>query len=329
MAVSLTLPRVDAEPIRRRPRRAIVAVVAMWMWIVTGSAIACPSILAAALSGADLDAAPTGLDAALVLAEAIQRTEPALPALVPARLDVSAFSVREAKAVVYLDERNLLAGEWESGTLSSGVWHHVLRTWTSWYGLDPPDVALPTTRSALIQAVGEVETKVAEQLRPALLYAPHRGEANSIAFRALIWNWSIYPRLIVYPSLSRDDGPIHVQRAIETMESCVVRIRHWIALSESAARRLYMTHRPSRMVVVGTEPNVPELTPWWVPVGQELDVLAYDHPAIRHLDVFSVVFVGEPLPFTGWLQLLPHVRTNASPIDLRRYLQTPPSTPGR
>ena len=147
--------------------------------------------------------------------------------------------------------------------------------------------------------------------------------------RALVWNWSSFPRLIVFdPELggSRDAS---TERAIASLENCVRDIDHWFSVDEAAARQLLSRELRSRMVVVGTEPDRPDLTPWWVPVGEELDVLAYEHTAVRDLDAFSVVFTGDPLPFTAWLRLLPNVRTNASPVDLRRYLQTPPSVGDR
>ncbi len=53
-------------------------------------------------------------------------------------------------------------------------------------------------------------------------------------------------------------------------------------------------------------------------------MFAFTHPLVEGLEAYSAVFVGDAAPFFTFARLLPRVRTNLSPIAVRRVLQTPP-----
>lgn len=287
--------------------------------VPVGIAQVCLPELEAAIATSDDPAVVTGVDAARALAEAVRLVEPALPPLVVAAAIPVSETDPAADEVRYLAERRLLPPGWTADALTPAAWHEMTARFLAWYGLAAtiPEEPPPDDRG-LAHALGRVLERVGDAVRPAAVVVPADPAAGEPGFRGLVWNWTIFPRLVVFPPPSPGERR---EASIAAMETCARRIRHWFAAPGAVARDLFERAGSARMVVLGAE--VAGSGAWWVPAGEELDVLTFDHPRVQEVEAYAALFDGPVVGVAQLARLLPRVRTNVSPFGLARYLQTP------
>lgn len=282
---------------------------------------ACRGELLGALGDRSLEAPPTGADAARVLKRAVELVEPALPALVRG----GSGPVNEGDPIFtaanYLLERQLLPGDWNPDELNQGTWEAMLTAFLAWYHLPLVNGRPVSTVKDLIDSAAQALEAVSGAIRPAALLATDPKRAGRATFFAVIWNWTVYPRLLVVRP--GDDDPGDPRAVMERLSNCAVRVKAYISAPEATAARLFLSHNTSRMLVVGGTPDSGDDWPLRVPEGLELSAFRYALPDLEALDLYAAVFEGPSVGIGTLLTLLPRIRTNISPFNLGRYLETP------
>jgi hypothetical protein len=259
------------------------------------------------------------------LAHSVRSLEPAFPrTIIASRLPVAEDDPLRDD-LRYLRERNLTPRDLSLETFGRDDWQRLLDAFTSWYGLPSRPVgALDSPESALRDLQAAVDRIVAS-VRPVALLAFDPSDEDRLAFVAVMWNWSSYPRLIVQrppEGWTLREGARTLAERIDDI--CGVTITDYIAAPAPVARDLFLANNRATMYLVGSEPETLGAWPYQVPRGEEVAVFDFEHPEVRDLDAFSAVFVGDPLSFLSMARYLPSVRTNLSPTKLLHVMQTPP-----
>lgn len=308
---------------REAPRRRLRAALLILSLAVLQTAFAqmCRTELVTSLHDTTLERPATGLDAALALKRAIDLVEPALPPLrlgtsVPLAEDEEGFDVAR-----YLADRRLLPNSWQPDQLDAATWAAMLSTFLSWYELPPVQPGAPGTVEELVADVSAALGRVASAVRPAALLATDPANGGRTVFWAIIWNWTVYPRLLVLKPTG--DALAHPREILPKLSNCAVSISAYISAPQDTAQRLFLTHNSSRMYVVASDPGAVAGWPFEVPQGQELNAFVYRLPDLRGVDVYAAVFDGPSVGFGTLLSMLPRIRTNISPFNLAHYLEIP------
>lgn len=299
----------------------------------------CHDELADALAGSD-PAVATGLDAVRLLERSLALVEPALPRLQVVREVPLARSEPGFESVRYLAERGLLPDSWRPDALTADTWREMLAAWLDWYGLAPLPVAAPEGDEALLRDMALALERVAQAVRPAALIAYDPAEDHRVAFWAIIWNWSVYPRLLVMRPdadlrlAGGDAGRGGVQALLPRMGNCAVQVEDFISAPEETAKRLFLSSNASEMVLVAGDPlegGDARTAGWplWVPQGEELAVFGFEDEAVAGLERYAAVFAGPTVSVASLLALLPRVRTNLGPPGIVRHMAVPASASRR
>lgn len=303
--------------------RRILLVVLVALASSAGAAQICVPELRDALTDLSTDRPATGIDAALVLERAVRLVEPALPPMVTVS-DVGVTKGAPHYAdVLYLAERRLLPASWKAGPIDAGTWQAMLDRFQSWYKVKPFPVHAPQRVSDLLLDGATALDRVSKAIRPAALLASDPSDPNRIAFWAIIWNWTVYPRLIVLQprnDVTLANGP---EPVLARMGDCAVHISSYVMAPAQDAARLFLATNKSRMYVVGGVPAGTASWPKEVAAGHELDAFTFQTPLVEKLDTYAAVFDGPGVGFRTVLGLLPKLRTNMSPTRFLSYMKTP------
>lgn len=263
---------------------------------------------------------PPGVMAAELLATAVEMVEPALPPIawgVQSTVDTSDYP-----AARYLQERRLLPEEWQPEVLTPEVWQEMLESFLSWYELDGVSTDGNVHVAGLVEDLSTVLDQVAGAVRPLILVASDAQDSSRVAFLGLVWNWTVYPRLIVLrpgDDLSLAEG---AARLLDQVANCAVDLRHYVLAPEETALELFLTHADARMYVIGSEPQSSEW-PLLVPNGEEQEYFGFRSPDVSDLSAFAAAFDGPSLGIGAMLRMLPRLRTNVPPTRLPGLLSTP------
>lgn len=305
----------------RRRGAALLLAVLLLSLLPAALAEVCRQELITALPNLTLDRAPTGIDAARALKRAVDLVEPALPPLRSnSKVPLDASDANYA-VVKYLADRRLLPDSWQANELDGAAWAAMLSAFLAWYELPGVNPGAPATADELVGDVGNVLQRVSGAIRPAALLATDPAQAGRTTFWAIIWNWTVYPRLLVIrPS---GDAMAQPSDVLPRLSNCAVNVSAYILAPQETAKSLFLTHNTSRMIVVASKPGQDGLWPYEVPAGEELGAFAYGLPDLASVDVYAAVFDGPSVGIGTLLGMLPRVRTNISPLSLGRYLQTP------
>lgn len=310
------MPRAAALPGR------LLAAALLLLLAPLAAAQVCRDELVGALPDRSLDRPATGVDAALVLLRAVQLVEPALPPL--ARVDDVGLDESHPAygAVRYLRERGLLPPSWQPEELAAEAWREMNSRFLGWYELGGPLPDAPVTVGDLVDDMARTLARVGQAVRPAALLAWDPEDDDRISFWAIIWNWTVYPRLLVF----RPDPGVDLSRsprdALPHLSNCAVRVAAYVTAPEGTAKDLFLAHNESRMYVVATQPEKPGW-PLLVEQGAELDAFAFALPELEGAEVYAAVFDGPEVGFGTLLRLMTSVRTNLSPAGFLNHLQTP------
>lgn len=289
----------------------------------TAAAQVCRAELASALPDTALDRPASGVDAALVLKRAVDLVEPALPVLraggtVPLSEDAVGYA-----AVRFLHQRRLLPQGWSEGELTTEAWSAMLGGFLAWYGLNGPPSTAPVTAADVVDDVATVLERVAGTIRPAALLASDPSDGNKLKFWAIIWNWTVYPRLLVV----RPDEGVELgndpRAVLPNLGNCAVRVTNFVTAPQETAKRLFLTHNDSRMYIVASLPDRVGAWPLEIAAGAELDAFDFSLPELGAVNVYAAVFDGPEVGFGTILGLMTRVRTNMSPMAFLSHMQTP------
>ncbi len=303
-------------------RRFLLILLAVLVSSAAAAPICVPE-LRDALTDLSTDRPATGVDAALVVERAVRLVEPALPRMVAVNDVPIAKNAPHYADVLYLAERRLLPGSWKPGPIDAKTWQAMLDRFQSWYKVKPFPVHAPKRVSDLLLDGGTALDRVSQAIRPAALLAADPNDPKRIAFWAIIWNWTVYPRLIVlHPrnDVTLANGPKPV---LQHMGDCAVHISSYVMAPERDASQLFLATNQSRMYVVGSVPDGAGSWPKEVAAGQELDTFAFRTALVESLDSYAAVFDGPEVGFRTVLGLLPKLRTNMSPTRFLSYMKTP------
>ncbi|MFA5595091.1 MAG: hypothetical protein WDA15_07425 [Trueperaceae bacterium] len=307
---------------RRRARAALLLLALLALFALpTAFAQVCRAELITSLADTSLERPPTGIDAALALKQAIDLVEPALPPLrtgtsVPLAEDHPYYPVAR-----YLADRRLLPNSWQPDHIDAATWATMLSTFLSWYKLSPVQPGEPATADELVKDLSAVLARVSDTIRPAALLATDPANGGRTVFWAIIWNWTIYPRLLVLRPTG--DSLAQPRDVLPRLSNCAVAISAYISAPQDTAQRLFLTHNTSRMYLVAATPGRDTGWPVEVPPGEELEAFVYRMPGLRNVDVYAAVFDGPSVGFGTLMGMLPRIRTNISVFNLNHYLQTP------
>lgn len=300
--------------------RAILLVLAL---ALGGQGIAqmCAAELGMAIEGVAPTDAATGVVAAKLLKQAVELVEPALP---PLRYDAVVpvdMSHPDYQVVKYLAERKLLPKTWQPGEIDAATWAAMLDSFLSWYKLPKSGVSSIATVGEMLTDVSTVLSAVSRAIRPAALLATDPADSSRNVFWAVIWNWTIYPRLLVV----RPEGDAHARPAevLERLSNCVRHVTAYISAPEETAKSLFLSHNTSRMFVVASAPAKNGFWPFEVPSGEELDAFAFGLDDLSGLKLYAAVFDGPEVGFGTILGFFWRVRTNVAPTAIMGYLSTP------
>jgi hypothetical protein len=298
-----------------------LAMVGLLLLASAAAAQVCEAELRQALPGAG---ATPGQVAAALLARAVQLVEPALPASRGGTGPV-AEAGRAADAVTYLHRRRLLPPDWTPEGHTPEAWAAMLARFTEPYRVAAPAAAAVDPAGMLREAALALEA-VAAAVRPLPVFAVDA--SGQVTFFAVIWNWTPYPRLLVFRPRdgarladapeSRDAAP----PVLEAMGTCALRFDLFVYADEEVALRLFVAQGASTLRLLGTEPATPGLPR---PFGSDevVDVITFRSPALAGIDVASVAIDG-PSPGIGdILYVLVRVRTNAGLDQALRSLALP------
>ena len=284
------------------------------------------AVFVVALAGTVAHAACTLPAAPLpALAAAVQLLEPALPrSLVTAGIELP-NEHPHYEDLLYLRERRVLPRGVGADPLGPEAWQAALDVVASWYDLPGVAAGDPQDEATVAADLGALFEQARRAVRPAALIAWQPEDRTQLAFQGMVWNWSAYPRLIVWRVDPDDDRVGTDLRAMaRALGTCAYEVNAYVAASAPVARDLFLAENRARMYIVGSEPDLPGAWPAEVPAGEEVDVFAFSHPLVAPVDAYSAVFVGDAAPVLTMARLLPRVRTNLSPIGLARLLALPP-----
>jgi hypothetical protein len=258
------------------------------------------------------------------LAATVRLLEPAMPRLlITARLELPAEHPDYAD-LLYLRERRVIARGAVVDPMAPDVWQAALDEIAGWYGAPSVRAGDPGDPGAVARDLAALVARVGRAVRPVALIAWLPEDRERLAFLGMVWNWSAYPRLVVFRQDPEDDRVHDDFRGMaRRLDTCAFAVRDYVAASAPVARDLFLAENRARMFIVGSEPDLPGAWPTEVPRGEEVDVFAFGHPLVAQLDAYAAVFVGDPAPVLTFARLLPFVRTNLSPIGLTRVLVTP------
>lgn len=291
--------------------------------LTTAAAQVCLDELSGALLDTQLERPATGIDAALALKRAVDLVEPALPQLrtggtIPLAEDHPAYS-----AVKFLQDRRLLAPNWSPETLDQQSWNAMLSAFLAWYDLEGPLPDAPSTAADVVNDMATVLAEVSGAIRPAALLASDPEDGDRLSFWAIIWNWTVYPRLLVVRpeegvELGRDPRDV-----LPSLGNCAVTVDRYISAPQDKAKSLFLTHNDSRMYVVASVPQGAVTWPLEVEPGSELQAFDFTLPALDGVRIYAAVFDGPEIGVGKVLGLMTSVRTNLSPAGFISHMQTP------
>lgn len=298
----------------RRLRRFVAAILVGLAALSLGSSQAqeiCADHLRAAFAE---DAAPARVATALARA-ALTAIEPALPE------DRRVSQEWDDPDAAWLQRRGFLPNGWNEEELDLALWASLLANLQVPYHVEPREVSGSADPSALFDDVARALTATAAALRPLALVATEPGDEQAVAFAGVIWNWTPYPRLLVFePSelVFAADGSI--DPVLASLGTCAWQPDAYLTTNADNAANYYLGNTEATMRLLATDQGHVGET---IPEDQERDVLAFRHEALDGARIASVGFEG-PGPSVGQVAgLISRVRTNLGVFDMGHFLAFP------
>jgi hypothetical protein len=232
----------------------IILATILFASMLFATAHVCNEELSGAYSDEELRAKATGEFAANLLRRALELVEPALPPFVLGRSLLGQEADRAYQDAIFLTRRNLLPKEWDPGVIDTSVWRAMIGAFVQWYGVDGVPATVPSTNADLLRDLTLALARVATALRPLAVITTLDHDATKVGAIALIWNWSVYPRLIVFrptDEVLRSVGPGSV---LQHLETCAIKVTNWILVSEGIAQGLFLLNDNTKLYLVASIP---------------------------------------------------------------------------
>ncbi len=268
--------------------------------------------------------ATPGQVAAALLARAVQLVEPALPASRGGSGPIEGAGAA-ADAVTYLHRRYLLPSGWTPDGHTAEHWAAMLARFASPYRVAAPAAGALDPDGMVLEAASALEA-VAAAVRPLPVFAVD--DTGQITFFAVIWNWTPFPRLLVFrprDGVRLADAPESRDAArpvLDALSTCALDFDLYVYADEAVALRLFVAQGASTLRVLGVEPAASEL-PSSFGSDEVVDVITFRSPAMAGVEVASVAIDG-PSPGVGdILFVLVRVRTNVGLDQALRSLALP------
>lgn len=264
-----------------------------------------------------------GQAAALLLERMVRLAEPALPASRDGSGPLEGAGPAAA-AITYLHQRHLLPANWSVDGHGASAWNAMLRGLARWYGVDPP-AAAATELPAMVEEAAATLALISEALRPLPVFAT--GDGGGISFFAVIWNWTRYPRLLLFPPdglrLGQGNSRAAATPVLEAVGNCALRFDDFVFADEEVAMRMFIEQGRSTLRLLATDVD-PAATPLrTVEEDEVVRMLRFDHPYLAGAHAASVAIDGPSPSVTTILLILPRLRTSLSPFGLQWYLAFP------
>src|SRR5690606_18000263 len=143
----------------------------------------------------------------------------------------------------------------------------------------------------VVDDVAVVLERVARTIRPAALLASDPADGNKLKFWAIIWNWTVYPRLLVVrPDVEVDLGN-DPRAVLPNLGNCAVRVTNFVTAPQETAKRLFLTHNASRMYFVRSH-AARRGWPREIPARAELGAFDLWLAELGRVNVYAGVFDG-------------------------------------
>ncbi len=304
-------------------RSKIVAATIILIGFPSGIAQICEDELLGIYNDEELQAQATGVFAANALTRAVAMVEPALPPFVfeqSLKFDEADPKYREA---VFLEKRHLLPKDWEPGVIDASSWRNMISSFVGWYGVSEVLVGPSLTNADLVKDLALALESVAKVVRPLAVITTLTNDSTRVGFMALIWNWTRYPRLIVFRPPEGVPSPVTPDSIVQHLETCAIGVTDWISATEEIARERFLLQDNTEMYIVSGIPDRGDYLPRLVDAGDEIGVFSFDAPEVSNLEAYSTVFSGPKLDVLTLIKILPHLQINFSPHRIFYYLVTP------
>ena len=276
------------------------------------------------LDSTTLDERATGHDAAVIIKNALEIIEPALPRFQAGIDDNQAISKISTdhpnyELYRYVSERFMLPNTWNPDEIGRDPVHRMLKRMHGWYKL--PEPRLPTEGYTKAEIISDVMTTFnhlidAGKNEGVAIVAAKDRSANELSFLALVRLSGPYPRMLVYspPVDEVIDINSSIANVFPYLENCLYELDDYIYANSSTAQKLFVTNNESQMYILNTEPKVLDGV-YLVPQGQEIDYFEYTADVLQGSERYVALFDGPtPNPFTI-ARLMSSVRTNMTPTE--------------
>jgi hypothetical protein len=268
---------------------------------------------------------PDHVVAVELLATALRLAEPAFPAMRGGAPQIADDDPGYG-AATYLYRRYLLPAEWSPERFDDDAWRRMLQAFVDAYRAPMPETIIGGGRVGMIQDVAATLQNVSDALRPLAVFAT--GPGDEVTFFAVVWNWTIAPRLIIMrpdEGLRLGDGRTSSERAqhvLEEMNTCAWRFRSFVYADESVALPLFVQQGRSIMRILASEPPR-DGWPVVIDADEVVPAFRFDHEVLDGVQAIAVSIEGPSIGVGTAVAVLAQVRTNLGVNDLFHYLAIP------
>lgn len=307
-ATGRTGPRFSATSLFSRRLLMVLAVSLAGL----GWAQVCESELRTAIS---MDAPPQRVATALARAAAAA-IEPALPD----RIEVS--SAWDDPNAEWLARHGLLPKGWnEDAPPTAKLWSKLLANLQVPYRVTPRELSGEVDAETLLSETQAVLQRVASSVRPLALVATRPGQRHEVVSVSVIWNWSPWPRLLIFEPSDLDLGAEDdIAEVLIRVGTCAWRPRAYFRTDLNSAADFYLGNANAQVRLLATD-----LGHSWelVPDDQEETMFAFEGDMLTGASIAAVGFEG-PGPST-WqvVKFLTTAQSNVGAFDLPYYMALP------
>jgi hypothetical protein len=292
--------------------RRLPAILVALSLLATGWAQVCES----ELRGAVPAGAPNVRTATALARTALEAIEPALPVR---RRPPNGLSDPNA---AWLFERGFLPAGWsDDGELSVRLWAELLANLQTPYRLDPRPLSGRTDRETLVSETQAVLQRVASSVRPLALVATRPGRQQEVVSVSVIWNWTPWPRLLIFEPVDLTFGPHDdIGELLVDIGTCAWRPRAYFRTDANTASNYYLGNAEARVRLLATDLGSAGTL---VPEEFEEPLFAFQGDLLRGASVAAIGFEG-PGP-SAWqvIKFLTTAQSNVGAFDLPYYMAFP------
>lgn len=310
-----------SPPRNRRPHRpnencGLVRRLLQLLFTASLATTASAQVCADELQGA-LDSAHAPAQVATALARtALEAIEPALPV----RGEASRrWQDRNAE---WLDRHGFLPNDWDEEAGPSGEsWAQLLTNLQTPYRVEPRLLSGRTDPATLLNETQAALQRVASTVRPLALVATVPGKEREIASASVIWNWTPWPRLLLFePKVLAVPADGEIAEVLASLGTCAWRPRAYFKTDANTANGYYLGNERGRVRVLATNLGHSSAL---VPDDHEEAIFGFRSELLQGASVAAVGFEGAGPSTWQVMKFLTTAQTNIGAFDLPYYLAFP------